>query len=444
MKDRCGAYIKCMCNLAILSLVLLATSCAAPVVEAPSQGRSAPSLALDAFGSQATAEDINLHLITSRQGIAMTAGGETPQGNYQLDPYPDGSADIIYFDYATAQCVRLSSDANVGHNEASTAYIPSCIGGARCLVAGEQLYVIKNGQPYSADIPGNDVAARLYCMNLDGSERKIREYGSGISFSWKSCVAADNKNDLYMMLNIVDREDIDKNEMALSVLGAGVEGYKVIQSWPAAQAVDLVGVYSSGFVVSIKDAQDGKAFYKLEKLSVEGDFEGTLLEWEGREITSYTIYDNILYFTKADSPNVFCVDILTRSVKPPVLTGKYPAFKGDSVYILCEVRDRHLMLQLDSSEQESSVRVAYDLQESVFSPMNLYVGEGDDRLFVGIFAEGSEDFLVNVGKFTRTRSAVGTDGTPYTFEQGFQDYVLISKQDYWENRPRYQAFGYYQ
>ena len=119
-----------------------------------------------------------LHMLTAQQGIAMTVGGETANGCYSLDPYPDASADIIYYDYLTQECIRLSADANLGHDPASTAYIPSFKGGARCFVVGDYLYVIKNGQPYTdASVSGNDPTARIYSMALDGSDRKIQDTG---------------------------------------------------------------------------------------------------------------------------------------------------------------------------------------------------------------------------------------------------------------------------
>ena len=46
-----------------------------------------------------------LHMLTAQQGIAMTVGGETANGCYSLDPYPDASADIIYYDYLTQECI---------------------------------------------------------------------------------------------------------------------------------------------------------------------------------------------------------------------------------------------------------------------------------------------------------------------------------------------------
>ena len=77
-------------------------------------------------------------------------------------------------------------------------------------------------------------------------------------------------------------------------------------------------------------------------------------------------------------------------------------------------------------------------------PLNLYAKENGEDVFVGIFAEGEKDFLVRVGKFTRKRNDYGTDGTTFTYEQSFEDYVLIRKEDYWNSRPNYLRFKYYE
>ena len=145
-----------------------------------------------------------LHMLTAQQGIAMTVGGETANGCYSLDPYPDASADIIYYDYLTQECIRLSADANLGHDPASTAYIPSFKGGARCFVVGDYLYVIKNGQPYTdASVSGNDPTARIYSMALDGSDRKIQEYGSNVVFNWFGGVAGNGTDALFTIVRPV-------------------------------------------------------------------------------------------------------------------------------------------------------------------------------------------------------------------------------------------------
>ena len=73
-----------------------------------------------------------------------------------------------------------------------------------------------------------------------------------------------------------------------------------------------------------------------------------------------------------------------------------------------------------------------------------YAKENGKDVFVGIFAEGEKNFLVRVGKFTRKRKDYGTDGTPFTYEQSFEDYVLIRKEDYWNSRPNYLRFKYYE
>ena len=172
-----------------------------------------------------------LHMLTAQQGIAMTVGGETANGCYSLDPYPDASADIIYYDYLTQECIRLSADANLGHDPASTAYIPSFKGGARCFVVGDYLYVIKNGQPYTdASVSGNDPTARIYSMALDGSDRKIQEYGSNVVFNWFGGVAGNGTDALFTIVSIVDPQKAEVKS-ALVKFGRNLSGYEILYEW---------------------------------------------------------------------------------------------------------------------------------------------------------------------------------------------------------------------
>lgn len=110
----------------------------------------------------------------------------------------------------------------------------------------------------------------------------------------------------------------------------------------------------------------------------------------------------------------------------------------------CEVRDSHLILYLANEALYKGTYASVDLDTMQIAPLNLYAKENGEDVFVGIFAEGEKDFLVRVGKFTRKRNDYGTDGTPFTYEQSFEDYVLIRKEDYWNSRPNYLRFKYYE
>lgn len=197
-----------------------------------------------------------LHMLTAQQGIAMTVGGETANGCYSLDPYPDASADIIYYDYLTQECIRLSADANLGHDPASTAYIPSFKGGARCFVVGNYLYVIKNGQPYTdASVSGNDPTARIYSMALDGSDRKIQEYGSNVVFNWFGGVAGNGTDALFTIVSIVDPQKAEVKS-ALVKFGRNLSGYEILYEWNDDVVANLVGTCDDSFIATITSKSD--------------------------------------------------------------------------------------------------------------------------------------------------------------------------------------------
>ena len=216
-----------------------------------------------------------LHMLTAQQGIAMTVGGETANGCYSLDPYPDASADIIYYDYLTQECIRLSADANLGHDPASTAYIPSFKGGARCFVVGDYLYVIKNGQPYTdASVSGNDPTARIYSMALDGSDRKIQEYGSNMVFNWFGGVAGNGTDALFTIVSIVDPQKAEVKS-ALVKFGRNLSGYEILYEWNDDVVANLVGTCDDSFIATITSKSDPT---KTEWISYSFTIRSGLLE----------------------------------------------------------------------------------------------------------------------------------------------------------------------
>lgn len=336
-------------------------------------------------------------MLTAQQGIAMTVGGETANGCYSLDPYPDASADIIYYDYLTQECIRLSADANLGHDPASTAYIPSFKGGARCFVVGNYLYVIKNGQPYTdASVSGNDPTARIYSMALDGSDRKIQEYGSNVVFNWFGGVAGNGTDALFTIVSIVDPQKAEVKS-ALVKFGRNLSGYEILYEWNDDVVANLVGTCDDSFIATITSKSDPT---KTEWISISQERvlrDNLLGDEKESNITSYTIYDGIMYYTKEKSAAVYRYDILHDVHLESLETDEYEDFLPSRTMISCEVRDSHLILYLANEALYKGTYASVDLDTMQIAPLNLYAKENGEDVFVGIFAEGEKDFLVRVG-----------------------------------------------
>lgn len=316
-----------------------------------------------------------LHMLTAQQGIAMTVGGETANGCYSLDPYPDASADIIYYDYLTQECIRLSADANLGHDPASTAYIPSFKGGARCFVVGDYLYVIKNGQPYTdASVSGNDPTARIYSMALDGSDRKIQEYGSNMVFNWFGGVAGNGTDALFTIVSIVDPQKAEVKS-ALVKFGRNLSEYEILYEWNDDVVANLVGTCDDSFIATITSKSDPT---KTEWISISQERvlkDNLLGDEKESNITSYTIYDGIMYYTKEKSAAVYRYDILHDVHLESLETDEYEDFLPSRTMISCEVRDSHLILYLANEALYKGTYASVDLDTMQIAPLNLYAKE---------------------------------------------------------------------
>lgn len=204
----------------------------------------------------------------------------------------------------------------------------------------------------------------------------------------------------------------------------------------------LVGVCDYGFIVLSQDISTSEPPKSLILIQNDGSVT-PLLDWSNLEITSYTIHNNILYYTQNGDASIYAQSILDSSTVDKYAPFDYQSFRADVVLIQCEVRDNHLIVQYAGAEEPESLYAALDLSTRTFVPLNLYYGSGDEKALVGIFAEGKNEFFVCIGDFTRLRTDYGTDGIPYKFEQRFEDYALISKSDYWGSVPNYHRFQYY-
>ena len=345
-----------------------------------------------------------LHMLTAQQGIAMTVGGETANGCYSLDPYPDASADIIYYDYLTQECIRLSADANLGHDPASTAYIPSFKGGARCFVVGDYLYVIKNGQPYTdASVSGNDPTARIYSMALDGSDRKIQEYGSNVVFNWFGGVAGNGTDALFTIVSIVDPQKAEVKS-ALVKFGRNLSGYEILYEWNDDVVANLVGTCDDSFIATITSKSDPT---KTEWISISQERvlkDNLLGDEKESNITSYTIYDGIMYYTKEKSAAVYRYDILHDVHLESLETDEYEDFLPSRTMISCEVRDSHLILYLANEALYKGAYASVDLDTMQIAPLNLYATIAGDYVYLNLYGTGGVYASRDVTVYPRTTS----------------------------------------
>lgn len=339
-----------------------------------------------------------------------TVGGETETGSYQLNMKEDGSADLLYYEYASAKCSALEADDQV----------PGMVGGGRCVVNGEYLYILKNGLPYSED-PEN-AKAFCYSMSLDGSGRKKQELGDELVFHHTSCVAGEEEGSIYTAVSLVDTETVTV-ETALIRIDPAQEGYEVLAQWEG-ESVDLAGVFPGGFLLTENTLEGDRMEYSFFTLDRETGKETPLLEDKAPAITSYGIEGDTLYYT-VEGENTVHTWSLAEGKSGEDLTITLPdGQQYTAVTIRENVRDGHLQLSLAIPDREEAVRGGLDLETGEFFPVTLRVGT--EESFPYICGEGKEDFLIYTGEETAQNPEKG--------------YLVMTKEDYWNNQPNYRPF----
>lgn len=145
----------------IIASMFFACSPAKPMETAPTNSNIPAKL-------DENQNSIGLKLVTPVDSSGVGAGNEI--GYYDL-LYRGMGANILYTDYATKQCVYLSSQVSSTHqDETDLSWIPSVDGGIEPFLSGDKLYMRVIGMPGDSD--GSGTPGKIMEMNLDGSERR--------------------------------------------------------------------------------------------------------------------------------------------------------------------------------------------------------------------------------------------------------------------------------
>ena len=179
-----------------------------------------------------------------------------------------------------------------------------------------------------ASVSGNDPTARIYSMALDGSDRKIQEYGSNMVFNWFGGVAGNGTDALFTIVSIVDPQKAEVKS-ALVKFGRNLSGYEILYEWNDDVVANLVGTCDDSFIATITSKSDPT---KTEWISISQERvlkDNLLGDEKESNITSYTIYDSIMYYTKEKSAAVYRYDILHDVHLESLETDEYAPLTSD-------------------------------------------------------------------------------------------------------------------
>ncbi len=371
-------------------------------------------------------------------GGPLAAGiAGTQQGCYDILQRMDGTADLMYYDYATMQKVYLASSPNLGHDPASTAYLEDYAGGVGVVTAGPYLYVMKNGSYTAFNATGDETMIPYYLrMNLDGSQRKkfvippqyeINPYGN---------IATDGE-DLFFKVDVVNRE-LHTEHTELAKMEFDAQKLTPFYVEEEGVGVDIVGTCSKGLILERRRQNGTTKETQLLLYNPALSEPMQLTEWQSK-MTSEAYANDRIYYLQQGSEALYARDILTGNVQTVAQNFNCNGAKVKRAFIAGAVYDNHILISLEDEQTDESY-VTVDLDTGAVQQMTLFSDENGKHNSVQIYSEFADGFMVYLGETGVPATDYAPDGTPYETTLWIHHFVRISKQDYWANRPNYLEF----
>ena len=158
--------------IAVIALIpALLFGCAGPTTNTTTQTGNTSSQ--EVAQEDSTQNSVTLTALQRSDG--WNYGGSGSDGFYYVSSSvrDDGSANLMYLDYATMEKIYLCNQPNCNHDtEACTSYLPYSAGGILPCVIGQNLVLVFPGNVHASADTSSTVMPHLEVMGLDGSNRK--------------------------------------------------------------------------------------------------------------------------------------------------------------------------------------------------------------------------------------------------------------------------------
>lgn len=362
----------------------------------------------------------------------LCPGGATSNGFYRVVTNADATGNIIYYDYDSRQTVFLSDQINSTHrDETDTSFLPSVYGGAEAMSDGHFVYILKMSSPGALrhGLEQSVAQGTLYRIGLDGQDRQVI-FLPLTQDILPSTGVVSRDGELYFLV-----QETTGSESAPVLMKTDFETGRAtaVFSFEADVSPSLIGHCSLGLLFSIYDREtDSQTLSVFQEDTMR--FQPMDFPCKENEFVLDST-DGVIYFIpRKDAHAVFRYDPQngqSLEIAPiPTIT------EYDRLYLSGRIVDHHLFLELESSETGKLLRYALDLEQRTWHEQHLVDGDTP----VQIYADSSSEYLVRLEDQVVEYLDYTPDGVPVTNEMLAPHYVLIAKEDYWNNRPNYQEF----
>lgn len=376
-------------------------------------------------------ESPSVTMVSSRTGIVDHAYAGNQEGCYQFIDQPDGTANLLYTDYASLQRIYLSSDVNFGHDdETDASWFGDTIGGLSPILAGDKLYVIKLGQPLFYDGTSDKTLGCIYQLDLNGANRK-EIFTLSPQEMFVSAVAFDGTN-FYTFIsrdNVMDLCKINLSDGTREVLHSLKSDNKAFLMDAAERTLFIK-------VISLPETSDSTSpgdqfssqIHTVYAFSLDSKKMEKCVEWvQGERCEAFK--DGVLYSINVASETLEKRNLL-RDENIESLDIDLSEFgKAPEIILHEDIFDMHAYLIAFGDTVSGRTIFSLDLATGKLSPVLLTV----DEFPIKVVAENEDGFLVPLETRTVSFTDETPDGDKFEAEILITQLARMSKENYWNN-----------
>lgn len=374
-----------------------------------------------------------LTLVTSFYGTFDEAQSEA--GFYKLYPNSRGGSNLLYFDATSKECVYLCGTPNCQHqDDTCTSWFPFGVGTIFFSSKQNLLFCIGKAdtEPQSGET--------IWVMEPDGSDRAIF-YQCSSNQTVTGPIAASDES-IYITVDSVSRQSA---ESAKQLIRIDVKTHKSEKVLDLNQSDQLYGAVESDLI--FKSFQDNvfqyTRFDPIKHRCVEFYHSAPLSE-DSENSYFETIYNDALFvFTAKDGDDTAkLTKVQLKDGAEKVLCDRFPWYQeglaiaqaGHSGNLVVDLYD----VSSNCMEDIKHERYFVNCETGKYTQSTLTYTQGDMTSFVTIVAEFEDIFIVDTGTTEVQTMLNGSDGTVYAADLLVSKYAFISKEDYWNNKARYE------
>lgn len=378
-------------------------------------------------------QNVASYTVVTARMLFATQYATTEDGCYETLECSNGTGNVLYTDYDTGRKQFLSSNLSSKFNdESDTSWLESVFGGTSTFIAGEKLYVLKRGKNKEGDST-DKYRTYFVRMNLNGSDHKKFYIPANVVIDEGSVIIFDGEKFYFMAVEYDNSQE--KVIATRKILSLEITKGKIDNILEMKKDIydTLIGGYDNKFILQRIQSESNKETPIIRIVEASVDNVETVVYQKEDPQEAVIVFKEELFAFNSKNNKLTMKNLKTD--KEDSIKIEIPNFApSQSILLVGDFFDRHLFFNVENKETQKSEKYSLQVDTKKMQKQSLY----NDDLFVGIYAETKNNFLVITGEKVVTYPALSPDKITYFDENRYvYQLALIDKEDYWSNLPSY-------